>query len=183
MVAVPQSAVATTAPTFPSCVNPQGTLKVEYTNGVHGIVGRTEEYRGNDKVYQLSGNDQLMQCFCPENGNGVQTNWWKVAHLSEDEIKTMKNDGWIYVADGSAWGLDSAPYLAKNSDYSCKGNGETKTETTSSSTSNPTETVKETVKEVLTLASTGNTAFLYSLIAFGSVSLLSGLVLRFKNNN
>lgn len=177
---LPSPAYAVTTPSFPSCVNPQGSLKVQYDNGTHGIVGRTATFTGSDKVYQLSGNDQLMQCFCPENGNGIQTNWWKVANLSESDIKMLTNDGWTYVADGSAWGLDNAPYVAKNSDYNCKpANNAT---TNSSIASTPTSTVSNPVKEVLNLASTGNTAFLYSLIALGSTSLLAGLLLKFKKS-
>lgn len=177
-VAQPQQVYAVTVPSFPSCVNPQGTLKVSYDSGVHGVVGMTDEKRGSDKVYQLSGNDQLTQCFCPENGNGIQTNWMKVGDKSQEDVETLKREGWIYVADGSAWGLDATAYLAKNSDYNCKSTTVTEKIIEKETIK---ETIKETVVQAMTLASTGNSAFLYGLIAAGSTSLLAGLILRFRN--
>ena len=75
---------AYTLPTFPSCLNTQGTLKVRHTDGPHGIPGDTSTYFGIDSVYTLTDNT-LMQCLCPTNGNGIQTNWWKFNGLSEIE--------------------------------------------------------------------------------------------------
>lgn len=109
-------------PEFPVCSNPQGELKSEYSSGTHGIPGDTSSYTGSDKVYTVS-NNTLIQCFCPENGNGIQTNWWKIDFVIESLIETYKNLGWIYVPDGSVWGLEQAPYLAQNLSYSCKGDG------------------------------------------------------------
>lgn len=115
--------LAIDAPIFPSCLNPQGTLKVKYESGVHGIVGDTREFRGSDAVYTISA-DTLFQCFCPQtDSEGIQTNWWKVLSLSQTEINDFTKQGWILIEDGSLWGLDKAPYLAKNGKYICRGIG------------------------------------------------------------
>lgn len=113
---------ATSIPTFPSCSSPEGTIKVQYDSGVHGIVGRTEEYRGKDTVYTIS-DTTLLQCFCSENAStGIQTNWWKVNAITSDEVQQLKNQGWYFVPNGSLWGLSGDPYMAKNIEYSCGGN-------------------------------------------------------------
>jgi hypothetical protein len=176
----PSIAFAYTVPSFPSCVNPQGILAASYDDGVHGIAGNSAEMRGGDKVYQLNANEQVMQCFCPENGNGVQTNWIKVSTVSDEESKTLQHDGWVFIADGSAWGLDQAPYLAKNSDYGCKSTTTTSSNSTNTSVSNNVGS-SNPIQSVLGLASTGNILFLYALATVGFVSLASGLVLKFKN--
>lgn len=106
------------APTFPSCLNPQGNIKVSYSNGTHGIVGSTATYTGKDTVYTLS-DTTLTQCFCSEKGDGIQTNWWFAGALTDQEIAVYKNAGWYYVPNGALWGLTEGPYLAKNSSYSC----------------------------------------------------------------
>lgn len=107
-----------TKPNFPSCRTPQGELKVYYPEGVHGIPGNSSVFTGKDWVYILS-EDTLTQCFCALDSSGIQTNWWKVSSLTIDEIDMLTSEGWIYVADGSLWGLDRAPYMAKNINYSC----------------------------------------------------------------
>lgn len=109
-------------PSFPSCTNPSGNIKVEYVSGQHAIVGDSKLHEGSDKVYSLfDGN--VLQCFCPENGEGIQTNWWKISSLSQNDISSLKNQGWHFIPSGRDWGLDSDPYLAKNENYNCKGNG------------------------------------------------------------
>ncbi len=176
------AAEATSTPTFPSCVNPQGTVKSHYATGTHGVPGQYEEKRGSDTVYQLSGNDQVMQCFCPENGNGVQTNWLKASNYTEEEIKVLKNEGWIYIADGSAWGLDPRPYVAKNRDYSCKSTVTPTPSQNNSSSNSSSNNVGSTnpLQSVLSLANTGNISFLYSLIVIGTVSFIAGFLLRWN---
>src|SRR5215210_7466089 len=82
------SALAVTTPSFPTCINPQGSVKASYSSGTHGIVGSTQEYTGSDSVYTLSDNT-IVQCFCPVNGNGIQTDWWKIANLSDTDIKIL----------------------------------------------------------------------------------------------
>ena len=113
-------AYAQTTPDFPSCSNPQSTLVISYNDGTHGIVGDTATYTGSDAVYQLDENN-YSQCFCSNDGTGIQTNWWKVGSLDQDQIDTLKKLGWVYVPDGSAWGLAQGAYMAKNSSYSCGG--------------------------------------------------------------
>jgi hypothetical protein len=169
--AYPQPAFAVTIPSFPSCVNPQGNLKVSYDSGTHGIVAMSDTKTGSDKVFSLDGNNQLMQCFCPENGNGIQTNWLKVSNLSSQDVKDLENQGWTYIGDGSAWGLNEEPYVAKNSDYSCKT-------TTTTPTPTPTTGVVQAAKEVASLANTGNIAFIYAVAALGTLSLITGAALR-----
>lgn len=112
------SAHAVFVPTFPSCLVPQGALKVEHTDGVHGVVGDPAIYRGRDLVFTLS-DSTLFQCLCPDNGQGIQTNWWKIDGMSTEDIEFLKSDGWIFIPDGAAWGLASGPYLAKNLPYDC----------------------------------------------------------------
>lgn len=113
---------AQTVPTFPQCTSPQGNVRVSYTEGTHGIVGKTGSYQGADTVYRLS-DETLAQCFCDDNGSGIQTDWWKVSSLTQTQIQTLRQDGWSYVPNGALWGLDEAPYLAKNKDYTCSGRG------------------------------------------------------------
>jgi hypothetical protein len=105
-------------PSFPSCVSINGTLKVSYDSGIHGIVGDPSVHQGSDKVY-LVGDSNLTQCFCSETGAGIQTNWWKVSSLNQDQIDQLTKQGWTYIPSGSAWGLDDSAYMAQNSSYSC----------------------------------------------------------------
>jgi hypothetical protein len=110
-------------PTYPHCLNNQGEIKVVHYNGKHGIPGDTREYYGTDQVNILS-NSTLVQCYCPDKGStGVQTNWWKANEMSESEIETLIKVGWIYIPDGKKWGLSEGAYLAKNTEYECKGRG------------------------------------------------------------
>lgn len=109
-------------PSFPSCVSPQGALKVTYSNGIHGVPGDFSTYQGQDTVYTLS-ETTLTQCLCVDNSKGIQTNWWKISSMSFEEIEYLKKLSWIYVPDGAAWGLDEGPYMAQSKLYNC-GNGE-----------------------------------------------------------
>jgi hypothetical protein len=113
--------LAVETPNFPACSNPQGTIIVSYNDGAHGIVGSTAHYSGSDKVYQLD-TSTLQQCFCSADGQGIQTNWWKISSLEPEELQILKNEGWIYVPNGALWGLQETPYMAINSNYSCLGN-------------------------------------------------------------
>jgi len=152
---------AVTTPSFPACVNPQGTLKVSYSQGTHGIVGNTGTYTGSDAVYTLS-EDTLSQCFCAEDGNGIQSNWWKVTSLTQDDIQVLKNDGWFYVPNGSLWGLTQDAYMVQNSNYSCRGDTGGGDILASSTTSAP---------DVLGLATTGNSVTILGLATIGLFSL------------
>lgn len=156
------SAVAT--PGFPICSNPQGTLKVEYNEGTHGVVGNTSEYKGSDKVYTLS-DSTLIQCFCANNGNGIQTNWWKASSLTEEEIEILKRQGWYWVPNGALWGLENVSYLAFNSSYNCKGEG---------GIGGPQGSVLGA--STTSLATTGNTIILYTIAGIGLTSLILAFV-------
>lgn len=155
-------ALAVSVPDFGSCGNPQVAASQVNTGNAHGVAGRTETYAGTDSVYSLS-NGNVMQCLCPDNGSGVQTNWLKSSNVSEEDVKVLKNEGWAYIVTGSAWGLEDVPYLAKNSDYSCKatGGGETTPKTT-----------------VLNLANTGNMLMIYGFLTAGLTALLAGMLLK-----
>lgn len=157
-------------PEFPVCSNPQGELKAEYANGVHGIAGDNNLYTGSDKVYYIS-TDKLMQCFCPENGNGIQTNWLRINGLSEEDLDYYKNLGWIFIPDGSVWGLESGPYLAYNSSYSCKNGG----------TGGPSGDIGQSgisTSNVMGLAGTGDSQKLLSLGLLGLIFMLLGAYTR-----
>lgn len=166
------SVFAVDAPNFPACSNPQGTLVVSYDSGIHGVVGGTS-YSGNDKVYKID-NENLVQCLCTTDGKGIQTNWWKASSLDEEQINILKNEGWIYVPNGTVWGLDESAYIAKNVDYSCTSNG---TGGGSSSNSSSSST-----GQVLGLAFTGNIKLIYSIFALGFLSLAYGQILHRARN-
>lgn len=172
---------AVDTPNFPACSNPQGIIKVDYPSGTHGIVGNASEYNGRDTVYQIT-SDTLSQCFCSVNGEGTQTNWWKVSSLTEEQIDILKKDGWNFVPNGSLWGLEEAPYLAKSSAYACQGASNSSSSSSNSSTTNTlTSSPGSILGEVLGLASTGNNALFYSLGIVGLLSLTVGVVLKKRN--
>lgn len=157
---------AASEPSFPSCLNPQGTLKVKYESGTHGIVGDRGNYQGQDEVYTISDNS-LVQCFCPDNGSGIQTNWWKTENFDVDQIKNYQNQGWILVPDGSIWGLSGDQYLAKNSTYACHGG---------------TGGGVLGIGQVLALASTGNIIFIYATALLGISLIAAGIMSQRRNN-
>ncbi|HUQ85832.1 MAG TPA: hypothetical protein VM077_05905 [Candidatus Limnocylindrales bacterium] len=148
-------------PNFGSCLNPQGKVLASYETGKHGIVGRKDLVTGSDSVYQSS-DKGVTQCFCPLDGNGIQTNWFDVSKLKSADIETLKKEGWTYFATGSDWGLKDVPYLAKNTDYACKKTAQKKGD----------------VQKVLSLASTGDSLTIYIFILSGATFLISGMVLR-----
>lgn len=162
---------AANVPTFPSCLHPSGDVKVEYVSGLHAIVGDPVMREGSDKVYALFDGNYL-QCFCSESGAGVQTNWWKFASLSQEEINSFKNQGWVFVPNGADWGLSADPYLAKNVDYSCKsaGNGG------GGGGSQP--GIEGGSGSVLGLAATGGNAKYLGLGILGTALTIGGLLLR-----
>ena len=170
-------ASAQTPPDFPACSNPQGTLDKNYTSGIHGVVGDPNTYSGADGVYGVDA-VRTLQCFCSDAGNGIQTNWWRVGSLTQDEIDTLVKLGWNYVPDGSVWGLNSEAYMAKNSPYACGGSSSSQTRgavLAAASTS--------TSGSVLGLASTGEALTFYGLIVLGFASILLGTLLKRKYAN
>lgn len=167
-------ALAYQIPNFPACSNPQGNLIVSYDSGTHGVVGGLA-YSGSDKVYKIS-DDNLIQCLCTIDGQGIQTNWWKASSLDESEIEELKRSGWIYIPNGSVWGLDQGAYIAKNISYSClsdngTGGGDSSSSNTSSS-----------VGQVLGLAFTGNIRLIYAILILGLISLAYGQILHRARN-
>lgn len=184
-----QGAYAVSAPSFPSCLNPQGTLIANYADGTHGIPGDTTAYSGSDKVYSYSG-DQTLQCLCQVNGSGIQTNWLKVSSYPQEDIDALIQSGWIYIADGSAWGLDAAPYIAQNHAYSClaiggkdpakksKSSHRSSSRSSSSSTGGAVLGTSTVMGQVLGLASTGNSKTLYNMWLVGLLLLTLGVWLK-----
>jgi hypothetical protein len=166
-------AFALSLPSFPSCANPQGTTKVSYSEGTHGIVGSGLTYTGKDTVYTLT-DDTLTQCFCGKDGEGIQTNWWKASSLTQDEINILKTSGWVYIPAGNLWGLAEAPYVAQNISYSCLPGS---TLGTSDSQDNGIGG-----GEVLGLAATGNSILVY-LSFLASVILLYLGIRRIRTNS
>ncbi len=169
-------------PGFPSCVNPQGTQIASYATGIHGIVGSPEDHTGADSVYQID-SETLMQCFCPENGSGIQTNWLKATSFSQDDIDQFKKMGWVFVPSGAAWGLTDDPYMALNSDFSCKstgngGGGGSGGASSNSESGSSQGGVISSLGQVLGLAFTGNNYLFYSLPVLGLAFLSLGLILR-----
>lgn len=163
----PKQAGAFTIPESPSCEYPEGTLKVHYDDGIHGIPGDTREHRGADDVYRIT-ESTLLQCFCPPSGIGIETNWWKASNLTPEEIEALKRDGWIYIPNGALWGLDDAPYLAISDEYICGGVGGG-------------EVLGASTGPEFDFASTGNTSLIYVLSSLGSILLAAGLLLRKKS--
>lgn len=162
-------AEAVSTPDFSTCANPQGTQIAHFTSGTHGIVGTTATYTGSDSVYKQSTN-QLVQCFCPLDGKGVQTNWLKASSYSEAEIKVLKSQGWIYIASGSVWGLESEPYVAQNISYKCNG------ATGSSNNSSQQAVIGASTGPGFTF--TGNSRLIFVFTTIGIASLFLGLRIR-----
>ncbi len=175
VLANPTVALAVTAPNFPSCLSPQGNEIVEYLSGSHGVPGRINDYQGSDRVYDMSP-DTKLQCLCQEDGNGVQTNWWKVSSLTEDQIDVLKKDGWLLITDGSVWGLDTAPYLTKNSDYNCRAQGGQILESASS-------TSASNDSQGTVLAATGDKLPIWYLVTVGIVAIVGGWYLTKFNQS
>ncbi|MEK7518225.1 MAG: hypothetical protein AAB583_06810 [Patescibacteria group bacterium] len=178
-------AFAVDVPDFPLCSNPRGDIVASYDNGIHGVVGDTAQYTGKDTVYSINEN-QLVQCLCTNDGRGIQTNWWKASSLTEDQIDILESEGWILVADGSAWGLVASPYLAKNSDFSCNitannaggsGGGDGRSDGKSDGRS---DGRSDGMGGVLGLATTGNYVFILGVVLTGLFFLSTGLLLRFR---
>lgn len=173
-------AYAVVPPSFPSCTNPQGTVIASYDNGLHGIPGNAASFSGTDAVYQIS-DTQLIQCLCTDSGDGIQTNWWKIPSLTEDEISILKNLGWIFIPSGIPWGLADTPYMAFNSTFACRPAASptaTAGEGGGEGQGGGAVLAAESVGQILGLATTGNILFLYELLGLGFVFLVLGLIFR-----
>lgn len=166
-------------PNFPSCLNPNGTIKVSYDSGTHGVAGDTNSYSGKDTVYTNT-NGGYTQCLCTVSGNGIQTNWWKTGSITEEEINSLKASGWVYVPDGSLWGLENASYMAQNSSYSCSTNNNSTNNSNSSSNSNNSSdsSISTRFGQVLGLATTGTLPAILNYFALGFFSLVMFRLLK-----
>lgn len=165
---------AVEVPQFPSCTNPQGEQIASYSSGTHGVPGDTNTYTGSDHVYRLN-SEQVLQCLCAESGNGIQTNWFKVGQLSEQEQKTYEVAGYTYIPNGAAWGLEETGYVAKNSSYSCRSTG-----TGGSVQSGSSSQGAGVQASVLGLASTGDVTSLLGFFFAGVIALILGVTLKKK---
>lgn len=173
-------AMAVSPADFPACSNPQGSVLADYSTGTHGIVGNAGTFTGSDKVYKVN-EEKVTQCFCPLDGNGIQTNWIKTTGLTQDEIKIHERDGWIFIATGKAWGLDDASYLAKNHNYACGSSNGSSGSSQSGGGSGSSNGIVEASTAVLGLAGTGNTITLLSLASTSLVAFaLSFFIKRLK---
>ncbi|GAB4027731.1 MAG: hypothetical protein Fur0011_6460 [Candidatus Microgenomates bacterium] len=171
-------AYAVDTPNFPSCLSPQGTIRVFYPDGTHGIVGSSQEYVGSDTVYDLD-ESTLLQCFCSVDGTGIQTNWWNASSLSEEQVEVLKKEGWFYVPDGSLWGLVADPFVAKNVSYSCRNtpapSPSSSSSNSSSSNSSSSNNSSTSEGDVLGLAATGDSIVLLALTVLALIFILAGL--------
>ncbi len=174
-------------PTYPSCLDAQGQIKVVHYNGKHGIPGDSKEYYGTDQVNILS-NSTLVQCYCPDKGSeGVQTNWWQADDMSESEIETLIKMGWVYIPNGKAWGLNEGAYLAKNTPYACKGTGGPEDPKDRDSKDDPNDKhdapktkVSGDVLGLMYLPFTGNEPYIAGFFILGTASLgLAVFTLKF----
>lgn len=170
-------------PSFPTCVNPQGTIIANYNSGTHGIAGNTSTYTGFDTVYQFA-DGAYTQCFCPFTGSGIQTNWMKANGISDSDLKDLENQGWIYEPAGDLWGLTNDPYLALNSSYSCNTSQaivESATAQSSGSSNSSSSNSSHNDPGVSQLAITGNIVLILGLLTAGIISLISGFLLKLRN--
>ena len=176
------NAMAVSSSDFPVCANPQGDLIASYDSGVHGIVDDTGTYTGSDKVYKID-DEKLVQCFCADDGSGIQTNWFKASNLTDEEIESHKKQGWIVIPNGSLWGLDDAVYLAQNQSYACNGgSGGGSSDTASGDNGSGTvDSVSSSIGgSVLGLATTGSSLTLFGAFTTGLVSVFLSFFLKKK---
>jgi hypothetical protein len=160
-----------------SCLVPNGTAVVHYDTGIHGIVGRQEIFEGSDTVYKYENGS--LQCYCDPRGVGIQTNWVNAKNFSQQQIDTYVNDGYKYVASGAAWGLENAPYVAKNSSYSCRGiGGGGGTGGGSSSNNSGSQSTGGTGGGADLLAATGNWGTIAYLLVTGITFYLAALFVK-----
>jgi hypothetical protein len=191
-------AYANPVPQFGSCVNPQWAQTQSNSGSNHGVVN-IGTFSGVDSIYSSGSN--TMQCLCADNGEGYQTNWLKASNYSNDQIDSLKAQGWIYVPEGKDWGLESGPYLAQNVTYTCTVCTPTPTVTptgtltpTPTNVSGPTATPgpgatatpgtqvqgasANNTSSNNVLASTGNALVIYVSLLAGAISLIMGLFLK-----
>lgn len=178
-----------TPPGFTTCLNPQGSVLANWSTGTHGIAGDTHFHTGVDTVYKVS-NIAVTQCFCADNAQGVQTNWWKIPEMDQVTIASFTNQGWIFIPAGDLWGLDPASYLAQNSSYTCgatataiveSATGQSYSNSQTSNTNSGTNSANSSSNTSSgSFANTGDSTFVYSIFAIGFLLLTGGLFLSFS---
>lgn len=173
------TAQALELPAFSSCPAPGGVSIASYSDGIHGVPGDATTYIGSDEVYKLN-ESQVVQCLCPANTSGIQTWWWKASELTQSDILELDSKGWIYVPNGSLWGLDEAVYYAKNLPYSCGGIGGGDNGESDSNTSASEGVGGASTSQVLgAFAATGNSSTILAYITTGlGLFLLAWLFAR-----
>lgn len=169
---------AVDVPSFPTCPNPSGVQIASYADGTHGIPGRVEVFTGSDNVFRID-ESRVVQCYCAPDGNGIQTNWWKVSSLTSEEKAELVKQGWIYIPDGSVWGLNQGDWMAQNFTLSCgdKGGGSSSNSNSSSSSTSTTTTIVNTITnvipQILGFADTGRQRFYRGVISFAGITFIS----------
>jgi hypothetical protein len=175
---LPTTANAALPPNFPTCATPTGTLKVQYNSGTHGIAGNSNVFVGSDSVYSLVDGNAL-QCFCAEDGSGIQTDWWKVTSITQAERQVLESQGWHYIPDGSAWGLANTVYMAKNNNYACRGgNSSNNSSSVAGASSSLSGGTSNGVGQVLGLATTGSMNAIVTILSLGLGLLSAGLLMK-----
>ena len=157
-----------------TCITPQGEKIASYAGGIHGIVGNSSTFAGRDDVYNL-GISNALQCFCATDGSGIDTIWWgSISTLTQTQIDGYTASGWIYVPNGALWGLESKPYLAKNTNYTCS-------QTTAGGSSEGSSTSSGGQVLGSTLAATGGKGAVIGLIYASALYLTIGILLKLKS--
>lgn len=180
--------VSAETPSFPLCTNPQGAVIANYDTGSHAIAGQLNLQDGKDTVYAVDSLNQVTQCYCPPTDlNGIQTNWLDAATISEEEKQQLLSNGWVYIPNGSSWGLANDPYLAQNINYTCNQGGssnpssstitaivqssnQTNNSSSNSSGNNP--------SSGSTLPNTGDSIVLFEMIGLGLTSISISFLLK-----
>ena len=163
-------------PEFPHCSNTGGQIIAKYESGIHGVPGNPTTFSGRDTVYRLD-DTRTVQCLCLEDNTGIQTNWWKVSSISQEEIDTLKKLDWIFIPNGTSWGLSDSAYFAKNSNFSCGSNSNGQILSSSTSINNGVG------GSVLGLAATGGSIELIGFASLGIAILTAGIILKKRASN
>ncbi|HSW88291.1 MAG TPA: LPXTG cell wall anchor domain-containing protein [Candidatus Saccharimonadales bacterium] len=181
-------------PTFPLCTNPQGSVIANWDTGSHAIAGQMSQVDGKDTVYSLDKElNQVTQCYCPPTElNGIQTNWLQASNISEEEKQQLLNNGWVYIQNGSSWGLANAPYLAQNMSYTCNSSGRSTPSTitavvqaasstnTNSSSNSSSSSSSSSSNTPSSLPNTGDSVVLLEIMGVGILSILISFLLKKK---
>ncbi|HSA83531.1 MAG TPA: hypothetical protein VLF20_01440 [Patescibacteria group bacterium] len=88
-------------PDFGSCLNPRIAASQVNSGTNHGVVGSSTAYSGTDSIYRLS-DGNVLQCLCQDNGDGIQTIWFRASSMTQEDSAYLLANGWIYVPTGSA---------------------------------------------------------------------------------